>query len=158
MPRNGFFIGEVAEQAGTNPEAIRYYEAIGLLPEPQRGGNRYRLYSKEAVELLCFIQKAQGLGLRLSEIKEIVDLRLKGHEPCVHVRPLLERKIADLDQRLNDLLTMRRKLKRLLAGWEEHGSRGKREAAVCPHIEATPREPKSAKVADRRHSAFLGGK
>ena len=137
------FIGKVAKQAGTNAKTIRYYEAIGLLTKPQRGENRYRLYPKEVVELLHFIRKAQGLGLRLSEIKEIADLRLKGHDPCLHVRPLLERKIADLDQRLNDLLTLRRRLKRLVAGWEVPRRRGRSKAIVCTHIEATPILPKA---------------
>ena len=143
MDGERLFIGNVAKRAGTNAKTIRFYEAIGLLTNPQRGENRYRLYSKEVVELLHFIKKAQGLGLRLSEIKEIVDLRLKGHQPCVHVRPLLERKIADLDQRLNNLLTLRRKLKRLLAGWEVPRTPGRSKAMVCPHIEATPMEPKA---------------
>lgn len=143
MDGERLFIGKVAKQAGTNAKTIRFYEAIGLLTKPQRGENRYRLYPKEVVELLYFIRKAQGLGLRLSEIKGIVDLRSKGHQPCVHVRPLLERKIADLDQRLNDLLTLRTKLKRLLAGWEVPGSRGRSKALVCPHIEATPMAPKA---------------
>ena len=137
------FIGRVAKQAGTNAKTIRYNEAIGLLTKPQRGENRYRLYPKEVVELLHFIRKAQGLGLRLSEIKEIVDLRLKGHHPCVHVRPLLERKIAYLDQRLDELLTLRRKLTRLLAGWELPRTPGRSKTMVCPHIEATPMEPKA---------------
>jgi DNA-binding transcriptional MerR regulator len=146
MGRERLFIGKVAKQAGTNAKTIRYYEAIGLLTKPQRGENRYRLYPKEVVELLYFIRKAQGLGLRLSEIKEIIDLRLKGHEPCIHVRPLLERKIADLDQRLNDLLTLRRKLKRLLAGWEVPGRQGRSKTMVCPHIEATPMAPKARRL------------
>ena len=72
MDGERLFIGKVAKQAGTNAKTIRYYEAIGLLTKPQRGENRYRLYPKEVVELLYFIRKAQGLGLRLSEIKEIV--------------------------------------------------------------------------------------
>ncbi len=95
-----------------NPKTIRYYETVGVLPPPHRGENRYRRYSKEAVELLQFIKKAQGLGFTLSEIKEVVDLRRSGHAPCVHVRVLVERKIADLDQQVTDLVALRKKLMR----------------------------------------------
>lgn len=140
MAGNGLFIGKVAEQAGVNPKTIRYYEAIGLLPKPRRGENRYRLYSKEAIERLQFIKKAQGLGFTLSEIKEIIEIRQMGQEPCIHVQALLEWKIADLDQRLNDLVTLRKKLKRLLADWEEQAKRGMIKAVVCPHIEGVPLE------------------
>ena len=142
MAGDELFIGKVAERAGLNPKTIRYYEHIGLLPKPQRGQNRYRLYSKEVVELLQFIKKAQGLGLKLSEIKEIVKIRQMGHEPCVHVRFLVEQKIADLDQRLKDLVAFRKRLKRLLAGWKEQAKRGRIKAVICPHIEGEPLEVK----------------
>ncbi len=135
MAGNGILIGQMAKQAGTNPKTIRYYETIGLLPNPQRGENRYRLYSNEMVELLQFIKKAQGLGFTLSEIKEIVDLRRTGQEPCIHVRGLIARKIADLDQQLNDLIGLRKKLARLLAGSRKQARRQKVGLVICPHIE-----------------------
>lgn len=150
MADDRLFIGKVAERAGVNPKTIRYYEEIGLLPKPQRGQNRYRLYSKEAVELLQFIKKAQALGFTLSEIREIIALRQMGHEPCVHVRDLLERKIADLDQRLNDLIALRKKMKRLLKGWEEQAKRGGIKAVVCPHIEGEPLQAKRSSLESRR--------
>lgn len=142
MLSDGLFIGKVAERAGVNPKTIRYYEAIGLLPKAQRGENRYRLYSKEVIELLQFIKKAQGLGFTLSEVKEIIAIRQQGQEPCIHVRFLVERKIADLDQRLKDLVAFRRKLKRFLTSWEEQPKRGRIKAVVCPHIEGEPLEVK----------------
>ncbi len=114
MAKRGLLIGELAERTETNPKTIRYYEAIGVLPAPERGENRYRLYTQEAIRLLQFIKKAQGLGFTLSEIKAVVDLWREGRAPCIHVRTLLERKIANLDRQLSDLLGLRRKLRRLL--------------------------------------------
>ena len=144
MTEGGLFIGKVAERAGMNPRTIRYYEAIDLLTKPQRGHNRYRIYSADAVEMLRFIRKAQSLGFTLSEIREIVQLRRMGSEPCVHVCTLLRRKIADLDQRLSDLVTLRKKLKNLLARSEERtkAKRGKMNAVVCPHIENVSSDPR----------------
>lgn len=138
MAANRLFIGTLAKQAGVNPRTIRYYEAIGLLPQAQRGENRYRVYPKEAVELLQFIAKAQSLGFTLSEIREIVGIRRMGSEPCAHVRALMELKIADLDRMLTDLVTLRKRLKRLLVGWKERRERHDPEAAVCPHIASQP--------------------
>lgn len=138
MGEGGMFIGEVAKRAGVNPKTIRYYEAIGLLPKPQRGRNGYRIYSTDVMELLRFARKAQGFGFRLSEIKELVTLRRTGQEPCVHVQALTERKIADLDERLKDLATLKKKLQALLS--RSKGQRKQREAkaVICPHIEALP--------------------
>ncbi len=87
------------------------------------------------VELLQFIKKVQGLGFTLSEIKEIVDLRRTGQEPCIHLRALIAWKIADLDQQLNDLIGLRKKLGRLLAGSRKQARREKVGLVICPHIE-----------------------
>ena len=138
MGRIGLFIGELAERTGISARTLRYYESIGLLPRPPRGENRYRLYSRDTIELLGFIRKAQGLGFRLAEIKEIISLRQKGHEPCGHVRALLDQKIADLDQRLADLGELRKTLKKLRGRSEAAGKLNRVKAVVCPHIEGVP--------------------
>ncbi|MFC6301438.1 MerR family transcriptional regulator [Pseudomonas sp. CCM 7893] len=68
------YIGKAAQLSGTTIKAIRHYEAIGLLPPPQREG-RYRLYTPQSVELLTFIKCAQQLGFKLKELQTI----LHGH-------------------------------------------------------------------------------
>ncbi|MBI3457253.1 MAG: heavy metal-responsive transcriptional regulator [Candidatus Rokubacteria bacterium] len=130
-------IGVVARQAGVGPKAIRFYEAKGLIPRPPRAANGYRLYPRDAVDLLRFIKQAQGLGLTLDEIREIVALRQGGRPPCAHVYRLLQTKAAELDRKLSDLLTLRRRIRQSLAAW---GRRPVGRAAVCPHIE-NPRQP-----------------
>lgn len=69
------YIGKAAQLSGTTIKAIRHYEAIGLLPAPQRAG-RYRVYSAQNVELLTLIKCAQQLGFKLKELQGI----LHGHE------------------------------------------------------------------------------
>ena len=69
------FIGKAAQLSGTTIKAIRHYEAIGLLPVPQREG-RYRVYSAHSVELLALIKCAQQLGFKLKELQGI----LHGHQ------------------------------------------------------------------------------
>lgn len=133
MSSKPLLIGQVAAQAGVNPKTIRYYEALGLLPPPAREANGYRRYSPETVALLAFVKQAQGLGFTLDEIKEIVAIRRRGQVPCTHVRSLLQRKSAELDRKLADLVALRKRIRQSLALWER-GSR--RRALVCPHIEA----------------------
>ena len=125
-------IGEVAARVGLNPKTLRFYETTGLLPSPSRAENGYRLYPPETVDLLGFIKAAQGLGLTLAEIKEIVTIRRAGRPPCVHVRDLLQAKARELDRKLADLVVLRRRIRQSLSAWGR-GSSGK--AAVCPHIE-----------------------
>lgn len=64
-------IGEVASKAGVATSAIRYYESLGLLPEPDREHGQRR-YDGEVVGRLGFIGVAQQAGLSLDEIKRLV--------------------------------------------------------------------------------------
>src|SRR5215207_9622839 len=65
-------IGEVARRAGVATSSIRYYERIGLLPEPDRLGGQRR-YDPDVLGKLGFIGVAQSAGFRLREIKELVE-------------------------------------------------------------------------------------
>lgn len=133
MPDAGLKIGELARRTGVGARTIRFYEAVGVLPPPARGRNGYRLFAREAVEILQFIKQAQGLGLTLAEIKEIVAIRQGGRPPCGHVYQLLRDKAAELDRKLRDLVLLRRRIRQSLAAW---GRQPVGKAAVCPHIEA----------------------
>ena len=63
------YIGEVANQSGASPKAIRHYEVLGLLSSVPRAGT-YRIYSPSDVMLIRLIKQAQSLGFRLSELKD----------------------------------------------------------------------------------------
>ena len=66
------YIGKAAQLSGTTIKSIRHYEAIGLLPSPQRQG-KYRIYSQHSVEWLKLIKCAQQLGFKLKEMLTIVE-------------------------------------------------------------------------------------
>ena len=134
-------IGQVTARVGLNPKTLRFYEAMGLLPAPSRAENGYRLYPPETVDLLKFIKAAQGLGLTLAEIKEVITIRRTGRPPCIHARDLLKAKAKELDRKLADLVALRRRIRQSLAAWGQVSSR---KAAVCPHIETQ---------SDRAHGA-----
>ena len=62
-------IGDLAQQSGLSTKAIRYYEDIGVLPDPERSSNGYRSYDKGVVDRIGFIRDAQAAGLSLTEIQ-----------------------------------------------------------------------------------------
>src|SRR5262245_45336327 len=64
-------IGEVAERAGVRTSQLRYYEEIGLLPEPERVSGQRR-YDESVLRRLEVIDVAQRAGLSLGEIRELV--------------------------------------------------------------------------------------
>ena len=66
-------IGDVAEQTGTTPRTIRYYEEIGLLPASERQAGRHRVYDEETVERVRdLLRLKELLGVSLDELKELV--------------------------------------------------------------------------------------
>lgn len=65
-------IGEVARRAGVATSSIRYYERVGLLPEPERSHGQRR-YDTDVLGKLGFIGVAQSAGFKLREIKELID-------------------------------------------------------------------------------------
>jgi MerR family redox-sensitive transcriptional activator SoxR len=65
-------IGEAARRAGVATSSIRYYERIGLLPQPERLHGQRR-YDAEVLGKLGFIGVAQSAGFKLREIKELID-------------------------------------------------------------------------------------
>jgi DNA-binding transcriptional MerR regulator len=100
-------IGELAEAAGTTSKALRFYEERGLIPRPERTSTGYRDYTPEAVTRIHFIRRGQAAGLTLAQIRPILNLRDRGDSPCAHVRVLLETHLADIEDQIQQLTTLR---------------------------------------------------
>jgi len=103
-------IGEIAELAGVTTKTVRYYERIGILPEPDRTPSGYRDYGVGTLERLRFIRDAQATGLSLTEIHSILELKDQGERSCEHTRALLHRHIDDIDAQITRLTEARRAL------------------------------------------------
>ena len=107
-------IGELADEVGVNPKTIRYYESIGLLPEPDRTDAGYRDYAPQDVQRLAFVRRATGLNLQLDEIAEILALRERDERPCNYVVDVARERVEQLDRRIADMRHARDELNRLL--------------------------------------------
>jgi DNA-binding transcriptional MerR regulator len=68
--RRRVLIGDAASFAGTTPRAVRHYHQIGLLPEPERGGDDRRRYSYEDVVQLLWIRAMAEAGIALDDIRD----------------------------------------------------------------------------------------
>lgn len=100
-------IGELARAAGTTTKTLRFYEDQGLLPSAERTPAGYRDYTPEALTRIGFIHRGQTAGLTLAQIRQILDIRDHGQAPCDHVRDLLDTRLADIDQQLQQLHDLR---------------------------------------------------
>ena len=102
-------IGEVAERAGLRTSALRYYERIGLLPEPRRVSGQRR-YEPDVLLLLAGIDVAQRAGFTVAEIKNLFYGYRDGAKPSERWADLARQKLAELDQ----LIHRTRAMKQLL--------------------------------------------
>lgn len=100
-------IGELARRTGVTTKTIRYYESVGLLPEPDRTPSGYRDYRSDAIERLQFVKDAQASGLTLAEIQSLVELKTAGRSTCEHTVELLRRHLADIDAQIAQLRVTR---------------------------------------------------
>lgn len=106
-------IGELASLGDVTAKTVRYYESIGLLPEPKRTDAGYRDYGPDAVDRLRFIRDAQASGLTLSEIASVLELKGAGQRSCSHTASLLIRHLADIDDQIERLQAARSTLAEL---------------------------------------------
>lgn len=103
-------ISALAGSLGLRPDTLRYYERLGLLHPTGRTAAGYRLYNDEAAERLRFIKGAQRMGLRLADIKELLEVRDRGQCPCGHTRLLVERRLSEVTAEIDQLEAVRRQL------------------------------------------------
>ena len=106
-------IGELTERSGVPSTALRYYEQAGLLPAPSRTSSGYRIYDTDVLPRLKFIKAAQAVGLSLSDIREILQIRDSGRAPCRHVISLLQQRRAEIAARIRELSQLERDLAQL---------------------------------------------
>jgi len=69
-------IGQLAKAAGVSSRTIRYYEELGILPEPRRSPGGTRKYPREYQGYLRTALALKDLGFRLEEIKPLARLAL----------------------------------------------------------------------------------
>ncbi|MBV9041519.1 MAG: MerR family transcriptional regulator [Acidimicrobiia bacterium] len=110
-------IGELAREAGVNVETVRYYERRGLIEEPPRSASGYRQYSADDLWRLRFIGRAKQLGFTLREITEIFGSEYR-RSPTT-ILEAARSKLASVEARQQDLVTLRKRLERLVQLCEE---------------------------------------
>jgi DNA-binding transcriptional MerR regulator len=128
-------IGELEGRAGVPAKTIRYYESVGVLPEPRRLENGYRDYEVSTVARLEFIRAAQAIGLSLGEIRGVLDFRERGQIPCVHVAELIDRRAREVSEQIAALERIRTDLQRLSRRARRLSPRDCEKANVCHIIE-----------------------
>ncbi len=128
-------IGRLARAAGVNVETVRYYQRLGLVDEPPKPESGFRHYPADTLDRIVFIKRAQQLGFRLEEIRELLEL---GDGHCANVRAKAEQKRRQIEAQIRDLRAMGATLDELIAA-----CRAGRGDARCPIVATLARRPSS---------------
>ncbi|QGY82173.1 MerR family transcriptional regulator [Sphingorhabdus lacus] len=126
----GILRAQLARKTGCNLETIRYYEKVGLLPEPPRSSNGYRVYSPELVERLQFVLRARELGFLLEEIKALLGLDAVQPNACNDAHGIAKANLAAVRSKISDLQKMEAILASAVADCES------RDFGGCPILNA----------------------
>jgi len=117
-------IGELAERTGKRPSSIRYYEQIGLLPEPGRVHGQRR-YEPQTLRSLAVIDTAQRAGLTLEEIKTLLSASPGDASAVDRLREVAERKLPQITALIER--------SQLVLSWLESAAR-----CQCPNLDECP--------------------
>lgn len=107
-------IGELSERLGLSADTLRYYEKLQLLPRVARNGAGQRLYGKKDISRLTFIQRAQRMNFTLAEIGKLLEMREDPQNARTDVRALMQKKLQEVEEQLEDLNTLRNEMRLLI--------------------------------------------
>ncbi len=126
-------ISELADRSGVKVSTVRFYERRGLLPDPRPDRDGYRRYVDEHVRRLRFLRRGQELGFRLGELAALLEMSddaRSGLRVTPEVRERGRGKLAEIDERIADLRSMRAALEEVLTAERLD------PAEPCPVVEA----------------------
>ena len=156
---NGYQIKDAAERSGFSPATLRYYEEIGLLPEPSRTPAGYRVYDDHTLDRLAFIARAKQLGCTLEEVAALTVAWDGGQCGPVQdrLRAVVADKLAAAQQQIAALMTLTADLQHAAATLELHRPEGpcddqcgcvseppESERSASPHMVSLTTKPTTA--------------
>lgn len=132
-------IGKLGEAAGVKVPTIRYYEQIGLLPEPERSAGNQRLYGSSTLDRLAFIRHARDLGFPLEAIRDLLSLSDQPDQSCAEADIIAQEQLNAVETRITRLVALKAELERMIAQCAQGTIANCRVIeALSDHVSCTP--------------------
>jgi len=109
-------IGPLSKRSGVAAKTIRYYEEIGLLPQPKRATNGYRYYEIRAVHILRFVGRARELGFAIEDVRDLITLWDNKYRKSSDVRAIAKSHLETIEDKITKLQAMQSTLQHLIQG------------------------------------------
>jgi MerR family mercuric resistance operon transcriptional regulator len=127
-------IGALSQLTGCNIETIRYYERIGVLPDPPRTEGGHRSYGGNHLKRLTFVRRSRELGFTLDEIRSLLGMVDGGDYTCGEVLGLAREHLGAIQAKIRDLKRLQQTLANIAAQC------GGGAVPECPIIDALFRD------------------
>lgn len=114
MAQSTLTIGQLARRTGCKVPTVRYYESIGLLPEPGRSEGNQRRYGSKDLARLDFIQHCRELGFSQTAIRDILRLADCPEQSCDAVTSVVQEHLNDVKERITRLSRLKAELERMI--------------------------------------------
>lgn len=111
-------VKQLAKALNTTPDTVRYYTRIGLLRPVKDRSNDYKCYSDVDLKRLRFILCARQMEFTVEEIGQLLDFAEKGRQPCPRAAELLQARLEEIQQRLNQTVSLKERLNKALSQWQ----------------------------------------
>lgn len=122
-------ISEVAKLTGLTTKTIRFYESKGVITEPRRSDNGYRLYHPKQIDELILIRRSRMVGFSLDECLEMLQWANDPNRRSADVKAKTLKKIEEIEEKVNELELMKQTLLTLAASCPGD------DGAECPIID-----------------------
>lgn len=109
-------IGDLASKTGVKIPTIRYYEQMGLLSAPEQSAGNQRRYSKAELNRLAFIKHARDLGLKIDDIRELLNLSEHPDQTCAEANRIAADHLASIREKIIRLQRLETELARIATG------------------------------------------
>ena len=114
-------IGSAAKLSGLTVKSVRYYADIDLVKPVINEKNGYRDYNNDDVAKLGFIGQARKFNFSIRECRDLLSLYEDKNRSNKEVKKLTIEKINEIDQKLNELTLLRKKLSHLADNCKGNG-------------------------------------
>lgn len=109
-----FPIGELSKRTGVKVPTIRFYEQIGLLPEPPRAESNQRRYGKAEADRLNFIRYSRELGFEVEDIRALLAMTSEPQASCHQADSIARSHLSEIDRRISSLQALKGELTRMI--------------------------------------------
>ena len=92
-----YTVGEIAKLLGVTASTLRYYDKEGLLPFVERSSGGIRMFRESDIEWLRVIECMKKAGMSIKDIRQYIELALKGDD-TIELRLMMFRRQKEVLQ------------------------------------------------------------